>query len=322
MKIDYIKCHGNGNDFLLIDESKQPLGFNDQQLKDFAIAVCDRNGAIGADGVLLLKRNKQVDFSMDIYNSDGSQALMCGNGMRCAARLAFDLVSGKKVLQLETAGKIYQVSKEEHLAEGVPAYSVELSDISLEDEIVSKEVMGVPLVNQVVKALTDQYTFTAVSMPNPHLVSDLTSCDIVIDDFLNEVGGIAKNDQQTFPQGVNISAYQILEDGKIFVRTHERGVGLTASCGTANCASSISYSMNHPERFNQWTTVFNKGGVSKIFVKDSLESIFLLGNATFEYLGSMEYDTEGVGLQSAAIIEDRQVEKKAFADFLEKMGIR
>ena len=122
MKIDYIKCHGSGNEFVMVDAVKQNLAGVD--LAEFARFICNRESSVGADGVLLLVKEGDM-FGMRMFNPDGSEAEMCGNGIRCVARLAEEYV-GKREFDMFSGGNIYGIVRAEDIFPAMPTYGVDL----------------------------------------------------------------------------------------------------------------------------------------------------------------------------------------------------
>lgn len=290
MNIDFIKCHGNGNDFVLINETQEILFDKDYDRARFARTISDRKGIVGADGVLFLGNSSMCDYSMRIFNADGSEAEMCGNGIRCIARLASEL-SNKDKMNIETMNKTYEVNKEKELADYIPTYSVCLNNVTFETVKLPIKINDEHLIDSKIFQLSEDLLFTAIGMPNPHLITEINDDRVIIDELLNNLNAKIIGNKNIFPNGINVSAYKVLKKDELYVRTFERGVGLTYSCGTANCASAIAYILQHIDLNNTWIKIINNGGLSKCLVNKTADiiKVQLLGNATFVYSGEIEY---------------------------------
>lgn len=291
VQIEIIKCHGSNNDFILIDEYSNDYGFNDEQRTILTRELCDRSKIIGADGVLFVQKSDVADAKMRIFNADGSEPEMCGNGLRCAGRYIIELLKKDKII-VETLKANLAVEKVEDIYEDVPSIEVGIGPVSFELDSLPMVVRDEKqLLNKQIDGFSDSFTFTAISIPNPHVIA-------VTDHFTEEdvktIGQKANKDKSIFPKGVNVSFVSKLEDSKIFVQTFERGVGLTNACGTAMCASSLTTCLLGMNEFNKDITVFNKGGMVNVFVVKDGEhyEARLKGNATYEFSSTVEFSFE------------------------------
>jgi diaminopimelate epimerase len=215
--INFIKMQGLGNDFVLIDSRKEDLDQLD--LKELAVELCDRHFGIGADGLLLIWPSPKAHYRMQVINPDGSEAEMCGNGIRCFTKYVYETDQLKEeVISVETlAGMI------------LPAVILE------NGKVVAIEVdMGVPKDEGDVKL--EGFAFRKISMGNPHaitLVDDLAKIN------LGEIGPKIENDKH-FPNRTNVEFAQILNEKEIAVAVWERGAGETLACGTGACAAVVA----------------------------------------------------------------------------------
>lgn len=228
--IQFVKMQGTGNDFILIDQ--RPGAENiiaENELPDIAKRLCDRNFGIGADGLILILPSGKADHRMRIINSDGSEAEMCGNGIRCFTRYVWESSEEKKdVISVETLAGIM-----------VPAPIIE------GDSFVGVEVdMGEPAVESVKEPLKIEnldFSINKISMGNPH-------CVIFVEDLqsirLKEIGPVIENLPQ-FPNRTNVEFVQVLNDREITLKVWERGAGETLACGTGACASVVAASLNN-----------------------------------------------------------------------------
>lgn len=294
MKLQILKCHGSGNDFILINEYNEIL-FSEEQRVILSKVLCDREGegVLGADGILFFQNSESADGKMRMFNPDGSEAEMCGNGLRCIGRFACEILDKDSVL-IETLKGASGVIKDKNIHQGVAAYQAELSTISLNTGDIPILVNSESLINQPLPALSADLKFTAVSMPNPHIVSIVES---VSDSELEEIGEKANQLSKYFPKGVNVNFCQILDDGTIFVRTYERGVGLTNSCGSGMSASSLVFCLLGHYPFGKSIDVYNRGGLVRCEarVNDRFQySVFLSGNATFVFSSVIAFEFPSV----------------------------
>lgn len=232
--LTFTKMHGLGNDFVVIG-ALDGLPLPEEELANFARFVCDRHFGIGADGVIWILPSSIADFQMRIFNPDGSEAEMCGNGIRCAVKWFYDRDYAKgTIVKVETlAGiKTVQVHAEGNRAVavtvdmGAPIFTPDHIPTTLGD---GKEAVEVPLVLDGV----GQLKVTAVSMGNPH-------CVLFVDDvgaFPIEHLGPKIEHHPAFPRRTNVEFVQVLNDSELKVRVWERGAGLTLACGTGACAA-------------------------------------------------------------------------------------
>jgi diaminopimelate epimerase len=213
----FVKMHGTGNDFILIDSRKESLEGLD--LAKFAIKLCDRHYGIGADGLLVVYPSKSADARMKVVNSDGSEAEMCGNGIRCFAKYLFETAEPKKeIFSIETAAGVIIPSIIQH--NGRTA--------------VIEVDMGEP--HDIKPASVKKYDATLVSMGNPHcviFVKDLNAVKLDAD-------GPEIENMKMFPNRTNVEFVKVENRNEITVRVWERGAGETLACGTGACASVVA----------------------------------------------------------------------------------
>ena len=221
MELSFVKMHGLGNDFVLLDGRKEPLAQLD--VKNLAIEMCDRHFGIGADGLLMVWPSTKAHYRMQVINPDGSEAEMCGNGIRCFAKYVYETDQLKEeVISVETlAGTL------------LPAVILE------NGKVIGVEVdMGTPqkIQNLNLKIQNNDFVITEVSMGNPHAV-------IFVDDLslinLEEVGPLIENDPH-FPNRTNVEFANVINDKEIEVLVWERGAGETLACGTGACATLVA----------------------------------------------------------------------------------
>ncbi|WP_199560109.1 diaminopimelate epimerase [Sphingomonas psychrotolerans] len=305
MRFGFIKCHGSGNDFPLIDA--RAIALDDRDWARVARALADRDGPVGGDGLLLLVSGDDGHaFGMRMFNSDGSEAETCLNGLRCVARAGFEAL-GIDVANVKLKTSSAAVAREAPLAPGVetvrtvvgPA-STELADIGL---------MGA------LSELPSHRAFTAVAMPNPHLV---TFVDTIDEAELVALGEYCEAGPALIPGRANVSFVE-LRGPDLFVRTFERGVGLTDSCGSAMAASVLAAGLTGRVPIGTEMRVLNKGGlVGGRAAADRIVTIS--GNATFLYDASVEVDLAGERAQDPVVHARREDEADAWNAAVAALG--
>ena len=282
MRLTFTKCHGSGNDFPLIDA--RALGVAAADWPGIARALADRAGPVGGDGILLLAGPRgDAAFGMRMFNSDGSEAETCLNGLRCVAR------AGLESLGLETATvalktSIAEVARVADLAPGIPAIRTVAGPASTEPAAVGLRVAA-PIIDAQMAPLPSDRVFTAVAMPNPHLVTFVSRID---EAELVALGQWCEARPPLLADRANVSFVE-KRRGNLFVRTFERGVGLTDACGSAMAASTYAAALAGRIGWGKTITVFNPGGyVRAAAARDGMVTIE--GNATFEWEGEIDVD--------------------------------
>ena len=279
--LKFIKCHGSGNDFVMIDAVEQDLQGLD--IATLSQDVCDREKGIGADGVLLLVEQGE-GYAMRMFNPDGSEAEMCGNGIRCVARLAQKYIA-EKHFTLGSGGRTFEISVDGELRDALPAFGVEIP-ITLNGRDFAMIGEGESLREQVLPELDGELRFTALNLGNPHIVARCEKIDLGV---LESLGEKVKHLPELFPNGVNVSLFEVLSEESIFVATYERGAGITLSCGTAMTASTTAAALAGYIPYDRPIEVCNRGGkvVCEVHDRQGALSTRLSGNATYEYAGSL-----------------------------------
>jgi len=285
-----IKCHGSGNDFLLIDEWNGTYSFTEEERAALAKILCDRNSELGADGILYVIDSEKSDARMRVFNADGSEASMCGNGLRCVARFVCEKLNKEEAI-IETMKAHLQVKKQEDIFTEIPTYMVEISPISFQLSDLPLELDQETLINEKLPSLSEKLTFTALAVPNPHIVSIVESEDIR-SDIQKQLSEYVNGPNPLFPDGVNVSFVKSLQKGAIYVRTFERGVGFTNACGTAMSASSLVTCLNGLNEKEKAIEIYNNGGKVRCVVHETEAGywIELIGNATYVYQAAIDLD--------------------------------
>jgi diaminopimelate epimerase len=297
MRLAFTKCHGSGNDFPLIDA--RSIALDDSDWARVARTLADRDGPVGGDGLLLLVSGDGGHaFGMRMFNSDGSEAETCLNGLRCVARAGFEAF-GVDAAQVKLKTSSAAVAREAELAPGVvtvrttvgPA-STALADVGLRGPL---------------SDLPSDREFTAVAMPNPHLV---TFVDRVDEAELVALGEYCESAPALIPGRANVSFVE-LRGPDLFVRTFERGVGLTDSCGSAMAASVLAASLTGRIPTGEEVRVFNKGGLVRGRAGTD-RVVTISGNATFVYDAQVDLDLAAERIDALEITARRDGEAAAW----------
>lgn len=284
MRFDFIKGHGSGNDFPLIDG--RGIVLDAAGWSQVAVALADRAGTVGGDGILILNEGTEnAAFSMRMMNSDGSEAETCLNGLRCVARAGFAAFGIEQaVVQLATSQA--SVARAADIAPGVFTVREVAGPAGLDIAAWPLRIDAPQLVDAPLPPLGSERRFTAVAMPNPHLVSFVETVD---DAELAALGAICEAAPAWLPNRANLSFVEMRGPAALYVRTCERGVGLTDSCGSAMAASTYAACLTGRCAFGAEITVYNRGGMVRASAAaDGM--VTLSGNATFEWAGSVEVD--------------------------------
>ena len=282
MRLSFIKCHGSGNDFPLIDA--RALTLSEAEWASVARALSNRDGPVGSDGLLLLtSATAGFDFGFAMFNSDGSEAEICLNGLRCVARAGFEAFGiDAATVRLKTS--VAQVAAVAALALGVATVRTRGGAASTEPAAVGLRVAA-PVMDAVVPGLPSERKFTAVAMPNPHLVSFVERIDVA---ELVALGEWCEARPALLADRANVSFVETRSED-LFVRTHERGVGLTDACGSAMAASIYAAGLTGRVPFGREITVRNPGGLVRACAEQD-GRVTIAGNATFEWDGEVTVD--------------------------------
>ena len=301
--IELIKCHGSGNDFLLIDEMNRDYGLTEQSRAELARNLCDRNDSLGADGILYILASEKADARMRVFNSDGSEASMCGNGLRCAGRYVCEKLELEEAIE-EAQETWAKGLREEEIFRGIPTYRVEISPVSFDLEDLPLQLEQNTLIQEKIPTLSDELIFTAVAVPNPHIAS-IVGSEQLDSNLQSELSESINRPNELFPDGVNVSFIKLLSKNKIYVRTFERGVGFTNACGTAMSASSLVTCLIGENKLEDTISVFNNGGMVRCVVhkENDRYSIDLIGNATYLYKVMVDEDREYKVVEKQDFIE-------------------
>ena len=275
--IKFTKMQGLGNDYVYIDAINQKI----ENMSYLAKFVSDRHFGIGSDGLILICKSDIADFKMRMFNSDGSEAEMCGNGIRCVGKFVYDKgLTNKTTLTIETlAGiKTLKLNTKEGKVETV---KVDMGEPILDPEkipVISKEN---PVKNLLLKAEDKEFKFTCVSMGNPHAITEVKNTEKF---DVEKYGKILEIDK-VFPNKTNVEFIQILDKEHIKMRVWERGAGETLACGTGACATAVACYLNG--KTNRKVEVELLGGKLYIEWNEKDNHIYMTGPAVTVFEGSM-----------------------------------
>jgi diaminopimelate epimerase len=290
VQIELIKGHGSGNDFLVIDEISNEYSFTESERAKMAQVLCNRNTDLGADGILFVMKSDHADGRMRVFNADGSEASMCGNGLRLVARYICELL-GLNEAVIETMKANLRVCKQNDLFPNINTYQVEISPVLFNLSALPLNLEKPTLFNERIEELSDELRFTALAVPNPHLIT-IVETEQIQGDLQKNLSERVNGPNHLFPDGVNVSFVKSLEPGSIYVRTYERGVGFTNACGTAMSASSLVTCLTGLNTLEEVIQVYNNGGKVQCVVheKEGKYTIDLIGNATYLYKTEVTVD--------------------------------
>ena len=285
---EILNAHGSKNDIFVAAMTPRDFA-SDDDLRAFVRRLCDRGGPFGGDGVYFYDAAPDVPQAW-FFNPDGSSAEFCGNGMRCLGRVVLDR-RGADAAVIRSGGAQYTVRRAATTPEGVRQISLEhpAVDFAPTTPVVAGRN---PLTEARLPDLDPALDFTAVAIGNPHLVAVI---DKYVESDLIAMGERVAARPDVFPAGANLSVLLPLEPAEVFVRTFERGAGLTASCGSGMAASRAAYSRTgriDPERR---VVVRNAGGMATVSLlvrqdqqrQDQWHPV-LAGNATFVYRAEVD----------------------------------
>lgn len=273
--MEFTKMQGTGNDFVVMEYKN----VNFEHIKDIAVKLCDRHFGIGADGLILVCDSEIYDARMRIFNSDGSEAEMCGNGIRCFAKYLYDrgIVTKNKMyietlagliipeIYIDTSGKVEKVR-------------VNMGKPTLEREKIPAVGSGI-MMNEPLVILGKTIIVSSVNTGVPHAVVFTDD----IDEFEVDIYGPAIEKNKNFPLGTNVDFVQVLGENKIKIKTWERGAGLTLACGSGACAAAyISHMMGYTD--NQ-VNVCLPGGELFVEIEDN---IYMTGQCKEVFVGNID----------------------------------
>ena len=280
MKLRFTKMHGIGNDYIYFNAF-------DQQIDDpaaLAVRLSDRRFGVGGDGVILICRSEIADAKMRMFNEDGSEGKMCGNGIRCVAKYLYDYAlvpEDQTTVTIETLSGVKTIELTVNDGEAVAA-KVDMGAAILNPADIPVSFDGDRMIDQPLDVDGETYRVTAVSMGNPHCVT------FVDDPYAIELEKTGPKFERhpAFPERVNTEFVKVIDDRTLEMRVWERGSGETWACGTGACASVVAACLNGYCKKGEDVTVHLRGGDLVISYTD--DTVIMTGPATTVFEGSVE----------------------------------
>lgn len=278
----FTKMHGAGNDYIYVNCFEETV----ENPEELSIKLSDRHFGIGGDGLILIMPSKVADFRMRMFNNDGSEGKMCGNGTRCIGKYVYDYhLTDKKEITLETLSGIKTLKLFTDENDKVTSVTVDMDKAILKSsEVPVKSNLDI-FINQPVDVNGTTYNMTCVSMGNPHAVIFMPKNTIDNLD-LEHIGRYFEN-HEIFPDKVNTEFVEVWDSTTLKMRVWERGTGETLACGTGTCATVVASVLNGYCEYNQDVLVHLRGGDLKVkYQKDG--EVFMTGNAIKVFDGEID----------------------------------
>lgn len=282
-KIQFTKMHGAGNDYIYVNTLKYPIADPESMSRLWS----DRHKGIGGDGLVLIGPSTDGDFSMRIFNNDGSEARMCGNASRCIGKYLYEYgLTDKREIKLSTLSGIKILKLHVDATNHVDTVMVDMDEPCLAVPTQLATVDGSMTEGMVVSTEGKEFTGTFVSMGNPHFVifvDDAETFDVATIGPTLEFASI-------FPERCNIEFATVRHDGSIRMRVWERGSGITMACGTGACATAVAAALTH--RTGRESDIVMDGGTLHIEWCEADNRVLMTGPATQVFDGEIEIETQ------------------------------
>lgn len=273
----FTKMHGIGNDYVYVNCFQEKV----ENPNEVSKIVSDRHFGIGSDGLILIKPSTEADFKMEMFNSDGSQSAMCGNGIRCVAKYVYDYkLTDKSSISIETLAGIKYLDLTVENGK-VTLIKVNMGKPELTPSNVPVIAEGDQVVNQPIEVDGKVYKITCVSMGNPHAV---TYMEDVKNLKIEEIGPKFENHER-FPKRTNTEFVRIIDRKNIEMRVWERGAGETLACGTGACATAVASILNGYT--DDEVTIHLLGGDLIVKWDREKDNVFMTGPATVVFDGEI-----------------------------------
>lgn len=276
--MEFTKMEGCGNDYVYVNGFKNKIDNPNEVSK----LVSDRHFGIGSDGMIVINPSDVADFKMSMYNADGSEGKMCGNGIRCVAKYVYDnKMTDKTTITVETLSGI------KTLVLNVKEGKVDTVRVNMgAPEIVASKVPvlfhGEKVINEPILIEGREYGITCVSMGNPHAVTFIDDTDSL---EIEHIGPMFEN-HEMFPDRVNTEFIQVVDRKTVRMRVWERGSGETLACGTGACASVVACVLN--DKTENTVTVKLLGGDLLIEYNEEENTVYMTGPARVSFTGNIE----------------------------------
>ena len=277
--LNFTKMQGLGNDYVYMDAINQKIT-NKSELAKY---VSDRHFGIGGDGLILICKSDVADFKMQMFNQDGSEAEMCGNGIRCVGKFVYDKgLINKENITIETLAGIKRLTLYPQNGE-IEKVKVNMGSPILDPKKIPVNSNLNPVNNLKLYADEKEFIFTCVSMGNPHAITFLNEKIKELD--ICRYGKILETDK-AFPNKSNIEFINIIDKNNIEMRVWERGTGETLACGTGACASVVASVLNNYTA--RKVNVHLLGGTLEIEWNENDNNVYMIGSATTVFEGKIK----------------------------------
>ena len=278
MSYEFSKYQGLGNDFILIDNRHSP---ETVVTPEQASRICDRHFGIGADGVIFaLPGQDGTDYTMIIYNSDGSEPEMCGNGIRCLAKFIANLEGIAKVNKTYRIHTLAGIISPQLQGNGLVKVDMGKPGLTAGEIPTTLVAADEKVINKTITVADKSWAVTCVSMGNPHCITFVEDSDAIP---LEEIGPLFEYYPE-FPQRINTEFIQVIRPNYIKMRVWERGAGITLACGTGACASVVAGVLNH--KCDRVCTVELPGGSLQIEWSSVDDRVYMTGPAELVFTGT------------------------------------
>jgi diaminopimelate epimerase len=281
--LEFEKYHGLGNDYIIIDNLK--FGIPEERMRELARKLCTPHFYVGADGLIYICESQKADIRMRIFNNDGSEAEMCGNGIRCFSKYIYEHnIIKKEEISIETLKGI-NIAKLNIINNAVSTVKIDMGKPILDCEQIPVVLddYSSQCINEQMVVLDKIFNFSAVSMGNPHTV--IFTKELISDIDLNKYGAIIESDEH-FPRKTNVEFVKIISKQEAYVRVFERGVGITNSCGTGSCAAVVVGTILGLFEKNTPIYIHNDGG--DLIIHYNGKVVFMEGPAIKAFTGYID----------------------------------
>lgn len=278
-KLKFTKMHGTGNDYVYVNLFEESV----ENPSELSIRISDRHFGIGSDGLICIAPSDTADCRMMMYNADGSEGAMCGNGIRCVAKYVYDHgIVKKEALTVETKSGIKHL--ELTVEEGKVSYvKVNMGQAIIKPELIPVKDGGEDFIARKIMVAGREYVVTCVSMGNPHCVVFTEEIDKM---DLEKIGPFFEN-HELFPDRINTEFVEVIDRNTLKMRVWERGSGETISCGTGTCATTVAAVLNgYCDRGSEIAVNIRGGVLYDTYLENG--EVLMKGPATEVFQGVIE----------------------------------
>lgn len=280
--MDFVKMHGLGNDFVFIEDKTG----QDKDYTVLARAMCNRHTGIGADGLIVIVDSRVADVRMRIINSDGSEAEMCGNGIRCFAKYVYDSgIIEKKQFTVETPAGIMEPEITVGADNKAELITINMGRPSFNRSEIPMEGTNGRVLNEDLCVDGENWKITSLLMGVPHTVTYVDDVDTV---DIEKIGPLFEK-HEAFPKHTNINFAQQMDDRTVKVRTWERGAGATLACGTGSCSVAVASFLNG--RTGREVDIQLPLGTLHIEYREEDGNVYMTGPAAVSFTGTWPDET-------------------------------